>query len=49
MGETTYIRAITDTLAAAMRDDERVFVLGEEVAEGGPWPFTLELDGRRHR
>ena len=36
MAETTYIRAITATLAEAMRADERVLVLGEDVAEGGP-------------
>ena len=45
MPETTYIRAITSTLAAAMRADERVFVLGEDVAEGGPWGATKGLVG----
>jgi pyruvate dehydrogenase E1 component beta subunit len=43
MAETTYIRAITDTLARAMRDDDRVFVLGEDVAEGGPYTATAGL------
>jgi pyruvate/2-oxoglutarate/acetoin dehydrogenase E1 component len=43
MAETTYIRAITTTLAAAMRADERVFVLGEDVAEGGPYTATAGL------
>ena len=43
MPETTYIRAITSTLAAAMRADERVFVLGEDVAEGGPYLATEGL------
>ena len=43
MPETTYIRAITEALAAAMRDDERVFVLGEDVAEGGPFTATAGL------
>ena len=43
MPETTYIRAITGTLADAMRDDERVFVLGEDVAEGGPYTATAGL------
>ena len=43
MPETTYIRAITSTLAAAMRADERVFVLGEDVAEGGPYTATAGL------
>ena len=38
MPETTYIKAITATLAEAMRADDRVFVLGEDVAEGGPTP-----------
>jgi pyruvate/2-oxoglutarate/acetoin dehydrogenase E1 component len=41
--ETTYIGAITSTLAAAMRADERVFVLGEDVAEGGPYTATAGL------
>src|SRR5436189_5801062 len=40
MPETTYIRAITGALAEAMRADERVFVLGEDVAEGGPYTAT---------
>jgi acetoin:2,6-dichlorophenolindophenol oxidoreductase subunit beta len=43
MTETTYVRAITTTLAAAMRADPRVFVLGEDVAEGGPWGATAGL------
>ena len=43
MPETTYIRAITSALAAAMRDDGRVFVLGEDVAEGGPYTATAGL------
>ena len=43
MAETTYIKAITATLAAAMRADERVFVLGEDVAEGGPYTATAGL------
>src|SRR6187551_5708 len=43
MAETTYIKAITSTLAAAMRADERVFVLGEDVAEGGPYTATVGL------
>lgn len=43
MAETTYIEAITSTLAAAMRADERVFVLGEDVAEGGPYTATAGL------
>jgi pyruvate/2-oxoglutarate/acetoin dehydrogenase E1 component len=43
MPETTTIRAITATLAAAMRADERVIVLGEDVAEGGPYTATAGL------
>ena len=43
MPETTYIKAITATLAQAMRADERVFVLGEDVAEGGPYTATAGL------
>ena len=39
----TYIKAITSTLADAMRADERVFVLGEDVAEGGPYTATAGL------
>jgi pyruvate/2-oxoglutarate/acetoin dehydrogenase E1 component len=41
--ETTYIKAITATLAEAMRADDRVFVLGEDVAEGGPYTATAGL------
>jgi pyruvate dehydrogenase E1 component beta subunit len=41
--ETTYLRAITATLAEAMRADPRVLVLGEDVAEGGPWGATAGL------
>jgi acetoin:2,6-dichlorophenolindophenol oxidoreductase subunit beta len=43
MPESTYLGAITEALAEAMRDDERVFVLGEDVAEGGPWGGTKGL------
>jgi acetoin:2,6-dichlorophenolindophenol oxidoreductase subunit beta len=43
MAEMTYIKAITSTLAAAMRADDRVFVLGEDVAEGGPYTATAGL------
>jgi acetoin:2,6-dichlorophenolindophenol oxidoreductase subunit beta len=43
MPEATYLRAITEALAQAMRDDERVLVLGEDVAEGGPWGGTKGL------
>jgi len=37
------LEAIRTTLAEAMRDDERVVVLGEDVAEGGPWGATAGL------
>ena len=43
MPETTYLGAITSTLGDEMRADERVFVLGEDVAEGGPWGATAGL------
>ena len=43
MPETTYLEAITSTLAEEMRADERVLVLGEDVAEGGPWGATAGL------
>ena len=43
MTETTYLQAITTTLAEAMRADRRVLVLGEDVAEGGPWGATAGL------
>ena len=43
MAETTYIAAITQALAGAMRADDRVFVLGEDVAEGGPYTATAGL------
>ena len=43
MTETTYLAAITSTLAESMRADERVLVLGEDVAEGGPWGATAGL------
>jgi acetoin:2,6-dichlorophenolindophenol oxidoreductase subunit beta len=40
---TTYLAAIRTTLAEAMRGDPRVLVLGEDVAEGGPWGATAGL------
>ena len=43
MTETTYLQAITDTLTKTMRSDERVLILGEDVAEGGPWGATAGL------
>ena len=43
MTQTTYLQAITDTLAEALRTDPRVLILGEDVAEGGPWGATAGL------
>jgi acetoin:2,6-dichlorophenolindophenol oxidoreductase subunit beta len=43
MPETTTIGAINRTLAEAMRADERVIVVGEDVAEGGPYTATAGL------
>ena len=43
MAETTHVKAITGALAEAMRADDRVFVLGEDVAEGGPYTATAGL------
>jgi acetoin:2,6-dichlorophenolindophenol oxidoreductase subunit beta len=40
---TTYLQAVSSTLARAMRADERVIVLGEDVAEGGPYGATAGL------
>jgi len=41
--ETTFVEAVNATLARAMREDERVIVLGEDVAEGGPYLVTAGL------
>jgi pyruvate dehydrogenase E1 component beta subunit len=43
MSETTYLEATRLALATAMRADPRVLVLGEDVAEGGPWGGTAGL------
>src|SRR3954470_7191864 len=43
MAETNSVKAITRALATAMRADGRVFVLGEDVAEGGPYTATAGL------
>jgi pyruvate dehydrogenase E1 component beta subunit len=43
VSETTYLEAVRTTLAEAMRADPRVLVLGEDVAEGGPWGATAGL------
>jgi acetoin:2,6-dichlorophenolindophenol oxidoreductase subunit beta len=41
--QTTTLEAIASTLAEAMRADARVLVIGEDVAEGGPWGATAGL------
>ncbi len=41
--EITFVNAINTTLARAMREDELVIVLGEDVAEGGPYLATAGL------
>ncbi|MGH2520663.1 MAG: alpha-ketoacid dehydrogenase subunit beta, partial [Chloroflexota bacterium] len=41
--EITFVEAIASTLAKAMRSDERVIVIGEDVAEGGPYLATKGL------
>jgi pyruvate/2-oxoglutarate/acetoin dehydrogenase E1 component len=43
MPETTYVKAINEAMARAMRADGRVLVLGEDVAEGGPYTATAGL------
>ena len=42
-GETTFLGAVNAALAKAMRSDPRVIVLGEDVAEGGPYGATAGL------
>ena len=43
MTQTTYVKAVNSTLAEAMRADDRVVVIGEDVAEGGPYTVTAGL------
>ena len=43
MSGTTYVKAINGALHAAMHDDDRVIVIGEDVAEGGPFTATAGL------
>jgi acetoin:2,6-dichlorophenolindophenol oxidoreductase subunit beta len=40
---TTYVKAINLALAEAMRGDPDVLVIGEDVAEGGPYTATAGL------
>ena len=41
--ELTFLESVRTTLLSAMRADERVIVLGEDVAEGGPYGATAGL------
>ena len=41
--KTTYVKTLVAAQAQAMREDARVFVLGEDVAEGGPYGTTAGL------
>jgi acetoin:2,6-dichlorophenolindophenol oxidoreductase subunit beta len=41
--QTTYVKAVGQALARAMREDERVIMLGEDVAQGGPYLATAGL------
>ncbi len=43
MPETTYLKAINQALFEEMRRDPSVYVLGEDVAEGGPYGATQGL------
>ena len=43
MADSTYVKAINAALAQAMQADGRVIVLGEDVAEGGPYLATEGL------
>jgi pyruvate dehydrogenase E1 component beta subunit len=43
MSETTFVKAINGALRQAMHEDETVIVLGEDVAEGGPYTATAGL------
>ena len=43
MAQTTFVKAVNATLAEAMRADDDVIVIGEDVAEGGPYTVTAGL------
>jgi pyruvate/2-oxoglutarate/acetoin dehydrogenase E1 component len=43
VSSTTYVKAINAALFEAMRSDPRVLVIGEDVAEGGPYTATAGL------
>ncbi len=44
--ETTFVEAVAAALRRAMEADERVIMLGEDVAEGGPYLATAGLAER---
>jgi acetoin:2,6-dichlorophenolindophenol oxidoreductase subunit beta len=43
MAQISFVKAVNATLAAEMRADENVLVIGEDVAEGGPYTVTAGL------
>ncbi len=43
MAELTYLAALREAMALEMRADKRVHILGEDVAEGGPFGATKGL------
>ncbi|HMA27700.1 MAG: alpha-ketoacid dehydrogenase subunit beta [Solirubrobacterales bacterium] len=43
MAQTSFVKAVNATLAESMRADENVLVIGEDVAEGGPYTVTAGL------
>jgi pyruvate dehydrogenase E1 component beta subunit len=43
VSRTTYLKALGEAMARSMRADPEVFVLGEDVAEGGPYGTTAGL------
>ena len=43
MAQTTFVNAVNSTLGDAMRADQDVIVIGEDVAEGGPYTVTAGL------
>src|SRR5215207_1941209 len=43
MAQTTFVKAVNSTLADAMRADPGVLIIGEDVAEGGPYTVTAGL------
>jgi acetoin:2,6-dichlorophenolindophenol oxidoreductase subunit beta len=46
VSDTSYVKAINAALAQAMAADDRVIVIGEDVAEGGPYLATEGLAER---